>query len=84
MLPNPQLLVRPFVRKEAVASSRIEGTVTDFDQLLMFEADPTGVEDQDDRQEVENYVRALEYGLKRLDEGSPVILRLLRDIHAAY
>jgi Fic family protein len=81
MLPNPHLLIAPFIRREAVASSRIEGTVTSFDQLLLYEADPTDGEQAADRQEVANYVRALEYGLKRLDE-LPVSLRLMREVHA--
>ena len=80
MLPNPHLLIGPFVRREAVSSSRIEGTVTSFEQLLLFEADPTEGEQATDRREVANYVLALEYGLERL--GSlPVSLRLMREVH---
>jgi Fic family protein len=85
MLPNPHLLIGPFLRREAVASSRIEGTITDLRQLLLFEADPSegsglGAEDEADRREVLNYVAALTYGLKRL-ESLPVSLRLMREVH---
>jgi len=78
-LPNPHLLVYPFVRREAVLSSRIEGTQSSFSDLLLFEA--TRVEKQPDVSEVQNYVRAIEYGLKRLDE-LPLSLRLIRELHA--
>ncbi|MGO9597285.1 MAG: Fic family protein [Isosphaeraceae bacterium] len=80
MLPNPHLLIPPFLRREAVSSSRIEGTVTDLEQLLRFEADPSEGEDAGDRQEVFNYVSALEFGLRRLHE-LPVSLRLMREVH---
>jgi Fic family protein len=82
MLPNPHLLIRPFVRREAVLSSQIEGTVTRLDQLLLYEAEPDLEAGQaPDVAEVANYVRALEYGLGQLAEGMPVCLRLLRQIH---
>jgi len=80
MLPNPHLLISPFLRREAVSSSRIEGTVTDLEQLLLFEADPSEGEDSNDRQEVSNYVSALEFGLRRLRD-LPVSLRLMREVH---
>jgi Fic family protein len=80
MLPNPHLLIGPLLRREAVSSSRIEGTVTNFEQLLYYEVDPTDGEMAEDRQEVANYVRALEYGLGRL-KTLPVSLRLMREIH---
>jgi Fic family protein len=80
MLPNPDLLIGPSVRCEAVASSRIEGTTTNFQQLLVYEADPTRPEDAADREEVSNYVRALKYGLERLN-ALPVSLRLMCEVH---
>ena len=80
MLPDPRLLIAPFVRREAVSSSRIEGTVTSFEQLLYYEVDPSDDEMSADRQEVVNYVRALEYGLERL-ATLPVSLRLMREMH---
>jgi Fic family protein len=79
MLPNPHLLIEPFVRREAVSSSRIEGTITDLRQLLLFEADMSA-ERSDDSQEVVNYIAALSYGLDRL-KTLPVSLRLLREVH---
>ena len=78
MLPNPHLLIGPFLRREAVLSSRIEGTITTLQQLLLFEADPSQA--RSDELEVDNYVRAMEYGLNRLEE-LPVSLRLLRELH---
>src|SRR4030066_2194834 len=65
-LPNPHLLIYPFIRKEAVLSSRIEGTQSSLSELLLFEA--TKVEKQRDVREVQNYVSAMEYGIKRLNE----------------
>lgn len=86
MLPNPHLLIGPFLRREAVASSRIEGTITDLRQLVLFEADASGgsglnEEDEADREEVANYVEALSYGLERL-RVRPISLGLLREVHA--
>lgn len=81
LLPNPHLLIRPFVRREAVLSSRIEGTVTRLEQLLLFEAEPENGGEDADRAEVANYVDALEHGLQRLREGVPLCLRLLREVH---
>jgi len=78
-LPNPHLLIYPFVRKEAVLSSRIEGTQSSLSDLLLFEA--TKAEKQRDVKEVQNYVHATEYGLKRLEE-LPLSLRLIRELHA--
>lgn len=78
-LPNPYLLVGPAIRREAVLSSRIEGTISGMEDLLFFEADPS-VSTKPDVQEVQNYVTALEYGLKRLQE-LPVSLRLVKEIH---
>lgn len=77
-LPNPHLLIYPFIRREAVLSSRIEGTQSSLSDLLLFEA--TKVEKQRDVREVQNYVRAIEYGLKRLD-ALPLSLRLIRELH---
>jgi Fic family protein len=78
-LLNPHLLIYPFVRKEAVLSSRIEGTQSSLSDLLLFEA--TKAEKQRDVREVQNYVRAMEHGLKRLEE-LPLSLRLIRELHA--
>ena len=83
-LPNPYLLTRPFLRREAVLSSRIEGTRASLVDLFAFEAEPPlfgEPERRDDVQEVWNYVRALEHGLTRLEE-LPISQRLLREMHA--
>jgi len=77
-LPNPHLLIYPFIRREAVLSSRIEGTQSSLSDLLLYEA--TRVEKQRDVREVQNYVLAVEYGLKRLSE-LPLSLRLIRELH---
>ena len=79
-LPNPHLLIRPFVRKEAVLSSRIEGTQTTLGELFAAEAGTSIEQASADLREVGNYVTALEYGLHRLDT-LPVSLRLVREIH---
>ncbi|MBM4287548.1 MAG: Fic family protein [Deltaproteobacteria bacterium] len=87
-MPNPHLLIAPFIRREAVLSSRIEGTQADLTDLYAYEAGqlPLFTEvkpppPEADVKEVGNYVRAMEYGLKRLDT-LPVSLRLLRELHA--
>jgi Fic family protein len=79
-LPNPHLLIAPFVRREAVLSSRIEGTQAGFSDLLFFEAAPSATPPIEDVREVANYVSALEHGLARLKD-LPVSLRLIREIH---
>ena len=79
-LPNPHLLIRPFVRKEAVLSSRIEGTQATLGELLAAEAGATVERSPADLREVGNYVAALEYGLERLNT-LPLSLRLVREMH---
>ena len=79
-LPNPHLLIRPFVRKEAVLSSRIEGTQATLGELLAAEAGAAVERSPADLWEVGNYVTALEYGLERMDT-LPVSLRLVRELH---
>lgn len=81
-LPNPHLLIRPFMHQEAVLSSRIEGTRASLSDLYAYEAgSPTLSEALDDVREVHNYMVALEYGLARIQE-LPLSLRLLRELHA--
>ncbi len=81
-LANPHLLIRPFARREAVLSSRIEGTRASLDDLLNYEATQLSfLEPGSDVREVYNYVRALEYGLERI-HTLPVSLRLIREVHA--
>ncbi len=79
-LPNPHLLIRPFVRQEAVLSSRIEGTQATLGELLIAEAAAPYRAGTDDLWEVGNYVIALDYGLQRL-ETLPLSLRLVRELH---
>jgi Fic family protein len=83
-LPKPYLLTRPFLRREAVLSSRIEGTRASLVDLFAFEVEPPlfgEVERRDDVQEVRNYVWALEHGIGRLEE-LPISQRLMREMHA--
>ena len=79
-LPNPHLLMRPFLRREAVLSSRIEGTQATLGELLAAEAGADVERSPADLREVGNYVVALEYGLKRLPK-MPLSLRLVRELH---
>ena len=80
-LPNPHLLIRPFLRKEAEASSRIEGTLTELSELLLFDVDPSQEPEGSDAGEIRNHVIALEKGLESLKK-LPVSLRSLRESHA--
>ena len=80
-LPNPHLLIRPFIRREAVLSSRIEGTQATLGELLAAEAGAAVSRSPADLREVANYVVALEYGIKRLS-NLPLSLRLVRELHA--
>jgi Fic family protein len=82
ILPNPRVLIRPLVQREAVLSSQIEGTQASLSELLFDEASPSPERhrNRDDLQEIQNYVTALEYGLKRLKEF-PLALRLVRELH---
>jgi Fic family protein len=80
-LPNPDLFVLMYVRKEAVLSSQIEGTQSSLQDLLAAEAEILSYEGPRDVDEVINYVRAMNHGLERLSE-LPVSVRLIREIHA--
>ncbi len=79
-LPNPDLFVFMYVRREATLSSQIEGTQASLIDLLEFEAQAAEVERPVDVEEIANYVSAMNYGLTRLAE-LPVSLRLIREIH---
>jgi Fic family protein len=79
-LPNPHVLIRPFVRREAVLSSRIEGTQATLGELLAAEAGAVVDRSPDDLREVANYVAALEHGMERL-RTLPLSLRLVRELH---
>jgi len=80
LLPNPHLLIAPYIRREALLSSRIEGTQATLDDLLLFEAVPSKGDLEPDLLEVTNYIRTMEYGLKRL-ETLPISCRLVGEIH---
>ena len=82
LLPDVGIFLYMFIRKEAVLSSQIEGTQSSLSDLLLFELKEKPGVPLDDVQEVSNYVAAMTYGLKRLEEGFPLSLRLLREIHA--
>lgn len=79
-LLNPHLLIGPYVRREAVLSSRIEGTRASLSDLLLDEVAEEQEPVDADVQEVRNYVEALEYGLARLHD-LPLSLRLVRELH---
>ena len=79
--PFPRLLLQAFIRREAVLSSRIEGTRATLAELYTYEsAQLSFLEKQDDVREVHNYVTALDYGLERL-KSFPMSLRFIREIH---
>lgn len=80
-LPDTQLFLYAYVRKEAVLSSQIEGTQSSLSDLLLFELDEAPGLPFDDVVEVSNYVAALEHGLERLRGGFPLSNRLIREIH---
>lgn len=82
LLPDPDLFLYAYVRREAVLSSQIEGTQSSLAQLLLFELEEAPGAPMDDVVEVSNYVAALDHGLKRLREGFPLSNRLIREMHA--
>ena len=79
-LPNPDLFVAMYVRREAVYSSQIEGTQSTLDDVLAYELEGHGQRVPRDVEEVVNHVAAMNHGLRRR-EGLPLSLRLLREIH---
>ena len=76
VLPSPNLLIAPYIRREAVLSSRIEGTQTSLADLLADEAGQTAQSPASDVHEVRNYVVALQYGIDRM-QSLPLSLRLV-------
>ena len=81
LLPDVSLFLYAYVRKEAVLSSRIEGTQSSLSDLMLYELDEEPGAPLNDVEEVSNYVRALQFGLDKLEE-LPLSLRLIREIHA--
>ena len=81
LLPDPDLFLYAYVRREAVLSSQIEGTQSSLSDLLLFELNEAAGVPFDDVVEVSNYVAALEHGLARLRGDFPLSNRLLREVH---
>ena len=81
-LPNPQLVTNPFLRREAVLSSKIEGTFTTLEQLYLFEIEdsPADTAASRDAREVHDYLQAARFAFARLDE-LPICSRLLKSTH---
>lgn len=86
-LTNPRLLFVPLQQREALRSSSMEGTYATPEELLLYQIDPRDPASQDDEvnawREVFNYGKALQLGMNLLEEGLPISLRLIRELHAA-
>ena len=82
IVPNTELFLYMYVRKEALLSSQIEGTQSSFSDLLLFEQHQKLNISEDDVEEVSNYIKALNYGIKKMNDGFPLSLRLIKEIHA--
>lgn len=80
-LPDKSLFLYFYIRKEAVLSSQIEGTQSTLSDLLLYENHEVQGIPNADVKEVSNYVAAMEYGLKRIKNGFPLSLRLIREMH---
>jgi Fic family protein len=81
LLPDPQLFLYAYVRREAVLSSQIEGTQSSLSDLLLFELEEAPGAPAADVVEVSNYIAALDHGMTRLRDGFPLCNRLLREMH---
>ncbi len=81
VLPDRDLFLYYYVRKEAVLSSQIEGTQSSLSDLLLYESDEAPSVPVDDVAEVSRYVAAVEHGLRRIRDGFPLSLRLIREMH---
>ncbi len=84
LLPDPDQFIYTFVRKEAVLSSQIEGTLSSLSDLLLFEHDAVPGLLREDAQETANYITALNHGLAQITRpgAPPLSARLLREVHA--
>lgn len=80
VLPNPDLFIAMYVKKEALLSSQIEGTQASLEGVLEFEADLTPKDDINEIKKVVNYIKALNYGIDNLKEN-PISLVLIKDTH---
>ncbi len=81
VLPDSSLFLYYYIRKEAVLSSQIEGTQSSLSDLLLYESNETPSVPVDDVAEVSCYVAAFEHGLRRIQSGFPLSLRLIREMH---
>ena len=81
LLPDPDIFLYAYIRREAVLSSQIEGTQSSLAQLLLFELEEAPGVPLDDVVDVSNYVAALNHGLERLQQGFPLSNRLIREMH---
>lgn len=82
ILPNPDLFIAMYTKKEGLLSSQIEGTQASLEGVLAFEADLIPKEDINEIKEVVNYVKAMNYGMSRLKKDDfPMSLRLIKEIH---
>lgn len=81
LLPETDIFLYMYIRKEAVLSSQIEGTQSSLSELLLFEVGGRPDAALDDVQEVSNYVAALNHGLSLIRDGLPISLRLIREMH---
>jgi Fic family protein len=82
LLPDPDSFLYAYVRKEAVLSSQIEGTQSSLSDLLLFEHDAVPGVPTQDVEDTSNYVAAINHGVRRMAEGFPISLRLIREVHA--
>ncbi len=81
LMPETSMFLYMYIRKEAVLSSMIEGTTSSLSDLLIYENNQEPEVPLDDVQEVSNYVAALDHGISRINNGFPLSLRLLKEIH---
>src|SRR6185436_9678142 len=81
LLPDADQFLYSYIRKEAVLSSQIEGTQSSLSDLLLFEHDVAPGVPEEDVRETTNYLVALNLGLRRMEEGLPLSLRLLKEVH---
>ena len=83
LLPDAQLFLYSYVRKEAVMSSQIEGTQSSLSDLMLYEMAAQPGVPMDDVQEVSCYVNALTLGVERINQGNPITIRLVKELHQA-
>lgn len=83
LLPDAQLFLYSYVRKEAVMSSQIEGTQSSLSDLMLYEMAAQPGVPMDDVQEVSCYVHALTLGVERINQGNPITIRLVKELHQA-